>query len=177
MAVAIYAMRIAEKSLGPGHPVFIAAELGVTACGSLKRAFALIDACAEAKIDACKFIVTDPDKIMRGRDKTFTYEALKYFGQLSAQPLYEVETATRPLYDLLGEMKFTFDEWVQVRGYCHTKGLIFFATADHLDAVDMLELLQVPAYKLSAWDIAYWPLIDRMIATKRPVLVDVGTAT
>ena len=172
-------MNIAEHEIGPAEPVFLVAELGVTSGGDVKRACALVDAVAAAGAHAAKFIVTDPEKIMASRDRLFEYATTDYVGVLKGAmtPLYLERTKARPLYDLLAETRFTFDEWVTIRDYCHTRGVIFFATADHLEAVAMLEALQVPAHKLSAWDIAYRPLLHAMRATGKPVLVDVGTAT
>ena len=176
-------MKIADHPLGPGHPVFLVAELGITACGDVKRACALVDAVADAGVPAAKFIVTDPSKTMASRALEFAYDVMSGpavavrddEGEVHYLP--PVMRATRPLYDLLAECTFTFDEWVTIRDYCHTRGLVFFATVDHLDGVDLLEALQVPAYKLSCWDIAYWPLIAKLRTTGKPLLVDIGTAT
>ena len=94
-------MRIADREIARGEPVFISVELGVTPNGNLKRALELIDACAHAGADAAKFIVTDVDKIMSARDVPFTYETMD-------------GPRTRPIYDLLKETQFTFDEWVTI---------------------------------------------------------------
>lgn len=161
-------MRIADRLIAPGAPVFLSVELGVTPNGDLKRALELIDACAHAGADAAKFIVTDADVVMTDREQMFAFHRMR--GE-TPEIVYE------PIYDLLKHTQFTFDEWVTIRDHCHLRGLIFYATADHLAAVDMLEALQVPAYKLCAWDIAYQPLIDTMRETHKPILVDVGTAT
>lgn len=169
-------MRLADREVGPEHRLFIAAELGVTACGSVERAKALVDAVADAGADAAKFIVTDPEIVA---DKAHEFSYLTYelqdINEDGSERRYVERENRRPLYDLLKEMTFSVSEWAEIKRYCDAKGVIFFATADHLDAVDLLESLDVPAHKLSAWDIAYMPLIEKMRATGKPVLVDVGT--
>jgi sialic acid synthase SpsE len=154
-------------------------ELGVTTVGTLSRALELIDAASAAGVDACKFILTDPDKIMASKDRLYTYETLAIAGMSEdgANRIYEVRKATRPIYDLLKETMFTPDEWRTIQARCAQKGLIFYATTDYLEGVDFLESLNVPAHKVCAWDIAFTPLIDKVRATGKPVLVDVGTAT
>lgn len=156
-------MKIADYEVGPDAPIFLVAELGVTANGSLNTALSLVDAVADAGATAAKFICTSPDKIMASRDVTFTYDTMT--GQ-----------ATRPLYDLLKETEFSFREWETIRDHCHQRGVVFFATADHLEAVDMLEALGVPAWKVCAYDLTYHPLTHAMALTRKPILIDIGTA-
>jgi len=177
-------VKIANRWIGPQYPLFLVAELGITACGSLDRALKLVDAVAAAGADAAKFIVTDPEKTMSRRDLPFTYEVIPRPVVVAIADEHGLKyvppgprQVTRPLYDLLAECRFSFDDWCEIRNHCRARGVIFFATADYPEGVDLLESLDVPAHKLSCWDIAYTPLLAKMRATGKPVLVDVGTAT
>jgi len=161
-------VKIADHEIGPAAPLFLVAEVGITAGGSVARACALVDAVAEAGAQAAKFIVTDPAQVMSRAEVPFTYETYA---------LGATARMTRSLYGLLAETRMTRDQWRLVQAHCSTRGVVFFATTDHLAGVWLLEELDVPAYKLSAWDIAYTPLLDAMRATFKPVLVDVGTCT
>ena len=157
-------MKIAGRAIGPGHPVFLQAELGVTTNGNLRRALELVDVVANAGADAAKFICTNPDAIMRSKDGLFTYETMH-------------GRTTRPIYHLLKETMFTFAEWAQIAARCRARGIIFYATVDWLGGLDLLAPLDPPAWKVSCWDLTWRPLLAALRATGKPVLVDVGTAT
>lgn len=170
-------MKIADHEIGPHKSVFIQVEAGVTTMGDLARTFEMIEAAAAAGADAFKGIVTNPAKVERRPDRLFGYSEIRRtnaFGSLVAP--HEVYVA-RPIGDLMRETMFTFEEWRKIRDFCHERKLVFYATADHLDAVDMLEALDVPAHKICAWDLTYYPLLDKMIETRKPIIIDIGTAT
>lgn len=170
-------MKIGEREIGPGHPVFLQVEAGVTTMGNVRRTCEMIDAAAAAGMDAFKMIVTDPLKVESRPNRLFSYEQWHPAENFTEQVTPYVTEHRRPIGDLLAETVFSYDDWKILRDYCHSRGLIFYATADHLDAVDMLESLGVPAHKLCAWDIAFYPLLEAMRKTGKPILVDVGTAT
>lgn len=158
-------MKIADHDLGPGHPVFLVAEVGVTAMGDVGRCRALIDAAGYAGCDAVKFILSSADHLIGNPRDLYTYDS------------YACGRITRPLYDLVKETELAPADWMKVARHAAEQNITFFVTVDYLDGVALALDLGVPALKLSAWDIAYLPLVDRVAATKLPVLVDVGTAT
>jgi sialic acid synthase SpsE len=171
-------MKIADRAIGPGEPVYLVSEIGVTANGDVDRAKALIEATAAAGADAVKFICTSPSKIMASRAPEFTYDALELaaIGEDGSGRRYELRPRTRPLYDLLAETEFPPEAWPALKAHADQCGVTFFVTVDYLDAIPMLTDLTA-AWKVSAWDIAWLPLIHALRATGKPVLVDVGTAT
>lgn len=154
-------MNIAGREVGYGHAVFLQAELGTAHMGDLKRAFDLIDAAKAAGMDAAKFIITDPEQVECPAGDPYTYDT-------AAGPV------TKPIATLTQETTFTWSEWRQIRDYCQTKDIIFFATVDHIGAVALAEALDMPAYKICAWDLGYRELLAAVGHTGKPVIIDVG---
>jgi len=130
----------------------------------MARAKNLIRAVATAGVQAAKFIVTDPRRLTTRPQEPFTYAT-------AAGP------RTRPIGDVLAETVFTPTQWREIRDYCRDLGVVFYATTDYEAGIDLLESLDVPAHKVCAWDIRHLPLIRAMASTRKPVLVDIGTAT
>ena len=157
-------IQIAGRSIGPGEPLFIVVETGTTCNGDLQTALGMVDAAKDAGADAIKFMIIGPDDFMSDTSVTYEYE---WAGGKKSENMYE----------MFKKLTFTREDWKRIRDYCHKRNLIFYATVDFLRGVDLAEQLEVPAYKLSSWDTANLPLIRRMAATGKPVLVDTGPTT
>lgn len=157
-------VQVGDRLIGPGSPIFIVVETGTTCNGSLETALAMVDAAKEAGADAIKFMIIGPDDFMSDTTVTYDYE-------------HAGGHASENMYQMFKKLVFPPEDWQRIRDYCRTKGIIFYATVDYLRGVDFAEELGVPAYKLSSWDCMNIPLIDRMAATGKPVLVDTGPTT
>lgn len=70
-----------------------------------------------------------------------------------------------------------YDQWHQVKAHCDDIGIVFLATPFDLLAVDVLEDMGVDLYKIASGDITYRPLIERIAATGKPVLLSTGAST
>lgn len=156
-------IRIAGKEIGEGAPVFIVAEVGTTCNGDVGTALALVDAARDGGADAIKFMVLGPDHFMSDRSATYDYE---WAGGHRSENMYE----------MFKSLMFTEEEWFKIRDYCREKEFLFYATVDYLGGVDFGEALQLPAYKLSSWDITNLPLIIRLARTGKPIQIDLGPA-
>jgi sialic acid synthase SpsE len=154
-------IQIDQNWVGPGEPVFVTVETGTTCNGDLGTALDMIDASAEAGADAIKFMIIDPDYFMS--DKTVAYEYSTTSG-----------AGKENMYEMFKGLKFSIDDWRRIRERCEEKGIIFYATVDYVPGVQLAEELGVSAYKLSSWDARNYPLIQRMAATGKPVVVDLG---
>ena len=155
-------MKIGDRSLEPGAPILLQVEAGVTHCGKLTKALGLIEVAADAGFDAVKFQCVDADALLSRPDIPFTDD----------------RGVTRPIAEALKDAgTFTHAEWAILRDACYAEGLIFYATCDSLAGVDLMESLKVPAHKACAHDLTYRPLLARMVATGKPVLLDLGPAT
>jgi len=157
-------VKIGPRQIGPEEPVFVVAEAGTTSNGDLPTALKLVDAAAEAGADAIKFMILGPDYFMSDRTVTYEYE---WAGGRHVENMYE----------MFKKLMFTEEEWFKIRDHCRERGIIFYATVDYLQGVDLAERLDVAAYKLSSWDITYLPLIEKVGSTGKPVQLDLGPAT
>lgn len=158
-------IRIGNREIGPGHPVYIIAELSANHHQDLQQAMRLIDAAKAAGADAIKLQTYTPDTItIRSEQEPF---------QIRGGTLWDGRT----LYDLYGEA-FTPWEWhagLQQDALGH--GLDFFSSPFDVSAVEFLERLDVPAYKIASPELVDIPLIQKAASTGKPLIMSTGMAT
>ena len=154
-------LTIGKRKIGPGHPVFITAEIGVTCNHDMDIARELIDVVADAGADAVKFLLVFPDEFMSNKDVTFSYETVS--GEESVN-----------MYEMFLQEKFTFNEWQELKEYCDERGVIMFASVSTPSGIEYAERLELPAYKLSSWDFNYHPLWRNIAQKNKPVIIDTG---
>lgn len=155
---------IGNKTIGLDQPIFISAEVGTTCNGDVATAKKLIDAAVDAGMDAVKFQILNPDD--KFSDKTTTYTYTRNNG----------EVATENIYEMLKQYVMTPDQWKEIKNYADQKGIIMFATPDYLQAVDLMEELNMPAYKIATWDATFYPLVRKAVKLQKPVIVDLGAS-
>lgn len=152
---------IAGRTVGPGHPCLIVAEVAQAHDGSLGTAHAYIDAAARCGVDAVKFQThiaaaeSTPAETFRVR--------------------FSPQDATR--YDYWKRMEFSPDQWRGLRDHALERGLIFLSTPFSLEALELLESLDAPAWKVGSGETTNLPLLERMASTGRPVLLSTGMAS
>src|SRR3954454_2663191 len=146
---------IGPHRVGPGCPVLVVAEVAQAHDGSLGTAHAYIDAVARSGAQAIKF-------------QTHIAEAESTPGE-QFRVKFSPQDATR--YDYWMRMEFTPDQWRGLADHARAAGLLFLSSPFSIQAVELLESLDVPAWKVGAGEIASLPMIDCMAATKKPVLL------
>ena len=156
-------IQTSTRRIGPGEPCYLIAEVGTTCLGNMDYALRLIDAAADAGMDAVKFQMIDPNQLS---DDSVTYN-FRAGGK-------EYEMNMKQMFSRLG---FTLEEWSRLRDACAGNRIDFFATVDYEQGVDWLEALGVPLHKIGAWDVTFRLLIERIADTKKPLVVDLGPAT
>ena len=156
-------IQIGGRTIGRGLPVYLIAEVGTTCLGDFNGAIALAEAAAKAGCDAVKFQVIDPDQIS---DKSVTYPMMLQ-GKLEYVNMYE----------MLQRLKFSEPEWRGIAERCQSLGVEFFATADFIEGVEMLDRVGVNVHKIGAWDSNYRQLIERIGRTGKPMFADLGPTT
>ena len=158
-------IRIGEHSIGPGNPVYIVAELSANHNQDLQRAVSLIDTAKEAGADAIKVQTYTPDTItIRSDQEPF---------QIRGGTLWD----GRMLHDLYGEA-FTPWEWhAELQRKALSYGMDFFSSPFDASAVDFLETLNVPAYKIASPELVDIPLIQKAASTGKPLIMSTGMAT
>lgn len=156
-------IKLGDRPIGEGNPCFLIAEVGTTSLGDLDRAIALVDASAEAGVDSVKFQVIDATQLS---------ESATTFPMQIDGAVHHVNMG-----EMFRRLEFSQEQWRKIAHHAHQRKLLFFATADYVGGVDLLEEIGVPLHKIGAWDATFWPLIDRIGRTKKPLMVDLGPTT
>ena len=142
----------------PCPSTFIIAEVAQAHDGSLGLAHAYIDAAAKTGADAVKFQ---------------THIAAE---ESSPQETWRVkfsrQDATR--YDYWKRMEFTVEQWAGLKQHAEEKGLAFLSSPFSLAAIQMLERISVPAWKVASGEVTNQLFLDAMISTRLPILVSSG---
>jgi len=156
-------IRLKNKKIGRGRPVFIVAEISANHGGDFKRAAALIRKAKEAGADAVKFQTYTADTItIDSNRKYFVVRHPRWGGQTLHQLYRKAYTPWR----WFRRLKKIADE----------EGIIFFSTAFDKTAVDFLEDLGVPAHKIASFELVDIPLIEYMAKTGKPIIMSTGMA-
>lgn len=159
-------VRMGDRMVGPGHPPLVIAEMSGNHDGSLEQALTIVDAVAEAGAHALKLQTYTADTITLDVDTPA-------FRISSDHPLWP----SARLYDLY-ERAHTPWEWHQpIFERARRRGLLAFSSPFDPTAVEFLEGLDVPAYKIASSEIVDLPLIRLAASTGKPVIISTGMAT
>lgn len=155
---------IDQRPVGPGYPTYIVAELSANHHQDYDQAVALLRAARDAGADAVKLQTYTAD--------TLTIEC--------GEPQFHVTGglwAGRTLYDLYQEAYTPWEWQPELKRVAGELGLTLFSSPFDASAVDFLEEMEVPAYKIASFEIVDLPLLRRVARTAKPVIVSTGMAT
>ena len=154
---------ILERPIGPGHPVYIVAELSANHSGELESARNLVRAAADAGADAVKLQTYTPD--------TITLNCSEAHFQIKEGPW-----AGRTLYELYQEAFTPWAWYPELSALASELGMHCFSSPFDPTAVDFLEAQGAPAYKIASFEITDIPLLKKVGRTQKPVILSTGMA-
>ena len=157
-------INIAGKKIGKNYPVFIIAEMSANHNMDFERAKYIIKAASQAGADAIKLQTYTAD--------TITIDCDNPYFQITQGTIWDGTT----LYKLY-QRAYTPWEWqAELKKYAESLGLICFSSPFDYTAVDFLETLKVPAYKIASFEITDIPLIRKIARLGKPMLLSTGIA-
>lgn len=155
-----------SAQLAVGTPPFIIAEMSGNHNKSLDRALSIVDAAAKCGVNALKIQTYTPDTM------TLDLNEREFFIDDPISPW-----KGRSLFDLYSEA-FTPWEWHQaIFDRAREHGILAFSTPFDESAVAFLEDLRVPCYKIASFENTDLPLIRRVAATGKPMIISTGMAS
>ena len=159
-------MKILDQPIGAGHRPYLIAEMSGNHNQSLDRALAIVDAAAASGADAIKL-------------QTYTAATMTLDVRM---PGFVVEDpaslwAGRQLYDLYNEAHTPWNWHQPIMERAAEHGLHCFSTPFDDTAVDFLESLHVPAYKIASFENTDLPLIRKVASTGKPMIISTGMAS
>jgi sialic acid synthase SpsE len=158
-------IKVGRKKIGPDEPVFVIAEAGANHNRSLKTARRLIDVAVRAGADAVKF-------------QTYSGAGMysKYTPEIGYIRKRRLARRGETIRDLIDRISLPRDWQKRLAAYCRRRKIIFLSTPFDLEAVDQLDRLGVPAFKIASFEINHIPLIRHAAGKKKPLLLSTGMA-
>ena len=151
-------VKIGNKYVGNGMPVYIVAEIGINHNGSIDIAKALIDKAVECGCDAVKFqkrtvdVVYSQEELAKPRDNPF--------GPTNG--------------DLKRGLEFGYDQYAEIDNYCNNKGIDWFASCWDEGSVDFIEQFNPVCYKISSASLTDDNLLRHHRKYDRPIIMSTG---
>jgi N-acetylneuraminate synthase len=159
-------IRIGDRPIGPHHPPFVIAEMSGNHNQSLERALAIVHAAAAAGAHSLKLqtYTADTMTLDLAEGEFFIDDPKSLWKGNSLHALYQ--------------QAYTPWEWhAPIFERCKALGMLCFSTPFDETAVDFLEALDVPAYKIASFENTDLPLIRKVATTGKPMIISTGMAT
>lgn len=156
-------IQIAGRRIGPDHPPYVIAEVSANHNGKLETAMRIIEEAKKAGADAAKLQTYKPDTITLNCDS----EDFKIRGGL---------WDGRTLYELYEEAHMPWEWHKPLFEHARKVGITLFSSPFDNTAIDLLEDLNAPAYKIASFEAVDLPLIKYAASTGKPMIISTGMA-
>ena len=154
--------KIGNRIVGPGHPVLVVAEMSANHNQDFERAKNLVKAACEVGAGAIKLQTYTPD--------TLTIDSRKEWFVVNIDNPWK----GRNLYELYSKAYMPWEWQPELKKIADSYGVPLFSTAYDDTAVDFLEKMDVPAYKIASFEVIDIGLLKKVGATKKPVIISRG---
>ncbi|MGE0626217.1 MAG: N-acetylneuraminate synthase family protein [Hyphomicrobiaceae bacterium] len=154
-------LKIGPRTVGPGHPCYVIAEIGNNHNGDFDRAIALVDAAIAAGADCAKFQMRHLDQV---------YRAATLEGR-------EDDLAVEYTLDLLRRFELRTADHQRLAAYCEQAGITYLCTPWDPASVAVLDGFGVAAFKVASADLTNLPLLTVIAATGKPMILSTGMST
>ncbi len=156
------AVKIRDRVIGDGEPVYVIAEIGINHNGSLEIAKHLIDGAVFSGCNAVKFQKRTPEKCV-------------------PKDQWQIERDTpwgRMTYiEYRHKVEFHADQYAEIDAYCKAKGIDWFASCWDRESVDFIELFNPPLHKVPSAALTDHELLSAIKSTGRPLILSTGMST
>lgn len=154
--MAIKEFSIGDRKIGPDHPPFVIAEVGINHEGSLEKSLQMVDAAAAAGSDCVKFQCHITEAEMIPTD------------------MKPGEISDEKLWDIIKRCELTEAEEKEVQAYCKKKGILYLSTPFSREAADRLHKMGVPAFKIGSGECNNIPLLEHIAKMGKPIILSTG---
>ncbi|WP_048118429.1 N-acetylneuraminate synthase family protein [Nitrosopumilus adriaticus] len=149
-------IKIRSIKIGSKHPVFVIAEAGINHNGSFSIAKKLVDMAKKAGVNCIKF-------------QTHITEE-----EMTKTKILPGKISKKPLWDIIKNCELTENEEVKLSKYCKERKILFLSTPFSITAVERLEKIKMPAYKIGSGELTNIPFLEHIAKTKKPVILSTG---
>ena len=156
-------IKIQNKFISDGEPIFIIAEAGVNHNGKLSLAKKLVDVAKDAGCDAVKF-------------QTFKTEGVMTKYAQKADYQKKITGGEETQYEMAKKLELKYKDFIELKKYCDEKEIMFLSAPHSEDAIDFLENL-VPAYKFGSGDLTNIPALEYAAKKGKPMIIGTGMGT
>lgn len=160
----IHPVQIGNRLVGPDNPCMIIAEAGVNHNGNIDSAFQLIDAAVAAGADAVKFQSFIPEEIVTPATEKANYQKKTTHG-------------ANTQLEMLRKLALTDEEHAKLKYHCTKTGILYLCTPYEKHSADMLNDLDIAAYKIASTDTTNIPFLRHLASIGRPVFLSTGMST
>ncbi len=152
------------RLIGPKRPAYLVAEMSANHGQSFENAVAIISAAKSSGADAIKI-------------QTYTADTMTLAGEQAHFKVQGTIWDQRKLHELYQEAQTPWEWQPKLKEIAEDLGLHFFSSPFDASAVDFLEKMEVPVYKIASFELVDFPLLRRVAATGKPVIVSTGMAS